>query len=460
MLLTFPSTTPSAPLDAPWEHPPEWVAARWDACRAPLLSWFATQARDLPWRAPYAPCKGALARAEDRDHARAPRLPTVPHRSPYAVWVAEIMLQQTVVAAVIPHFQRWMRTFPDVRALAEASPDEVLRAWAGLGYYARARNLHKGAQRVVEGGVWPVEASAWREVPGVGEYTAGAVASLAFGRRAPLLDGNIVRVFSRLQGLRFLPGAGARARSLYWDLARLWVGARDGRAQAGEAAGAVGPAPGASSSGVARTVTADPGALNESLMELGALVCVPAAPRCGQCPLEAFCAARARGWTSVLPPAKPRAKIVRVKAVAVLAQAGGDTPSGSPVLLETRPRGAFLAGHLMFPLFLGDEATGWREAFLRRYPGWRFDGREDGPPEPAAALHHTIMSTRYDVEVYRAAVRPVPRAPHAARFSPPDSGSLSSSPSSAPPTWIPGHEVEAALSNALARKIWKAGGGD
>ncbi len=380
-------------------------------------------------------------------------MPSPPQRSPYAVWIAEIMLQQTVVAAVIPHFQRWMRTFPDVRALAEAAPEDVLRAWAGLGYYARARNVHKGARKVVEGWVWPVEASAWREVPGVGEYTAGAVASLAFGRRAALLDGNVVRVFSRLQGLGFLPGTGAREKRLYWDLARLWVGA-----DADADVGAPAPARGAGGPAAVREtdedgVFADPGALNESLMELGALVCVPAAPRCDVCPLSGVCAARAHGWTTVLPPAKPRVKLTRVKAVAVVASAGG------AVLTETRPRGAFLAGHRMFPLFLAEEADDWPAAFRARYPGWEVDAPPGGLPDPPAALHHTIMNTRYDVEVLRAAARPATRA---SRHAPPSSSSSSSpaSTTSSPElTWIPEGEVEPMLSNALARKIWKASPG-
>src|SRR5690606_33487040 len=204
------------------------------------------------------------------------------------------------------------------------------------------------------------------------------------------------RVFSRLQGLNFLPGAGAREKRLYWELASLWVGARRE-----DADGAPDPTRGAAGG----TVTADPGALNEALMELGALVCIPAAPRCDVCPLAASCAARAHGWTAVLPPAKPRAPIARVRAVAVLAHAADD------VLMEMRPRGGFLAGHLMFPLFLGDEAAAWREAFRTRYPAWQFENRTDkspgGPTPPVAALHHTIMSTRYDVDVYRAAIRPV-----------------------------------------------------
>src|SRR5690606_3694002 len=130
-------------------------------------------ARGLPWRRGLPPGAGAAPGG-----LPAPR---PPRRSPYAVWISEIMLQQTVVNAVVGHFERWMATFPDVKALAAASPDAVLRAWAGLGYYARARNLHAAARAVVAAGAWPGAAAGWRALPGVGDYTAGAVASLAFG---------------------------------------------------------------------------------------------------------------------------------------------------------------------------------------------------------------------------------------------------------------------------------------
>jgi len=259
------------------------AVAIFNACREPLLTWFTANARDLPWRAPLESSR------EQSPESEAPTgLPGVVRkslRSPYGVWVAEIMLQQTVVAAVVSHYKRWMAEFPTVEALAAAAPENVLRAWAGLGYYARARNLHKGAQAVAawrrERETWPVTAEEWRTIPGVGEYTAGAIASLAFGQRAALLDGNVVRVFSRLLGLGFLPGEGAAAKKQYWDLARLWV-------EDAAAARSQGPA------------ALPAGALNEGLMELGALVCTPASPRCEACPLRDACAARRGGWVARL----------------------------------------------------------------------------------------------------------------------------------------------------------------
>lgn len=411
----------SEPVSTPWSRIPPAAASCWDACRAPLLAWFDVHARDLPWRAPSG--SGSQTRGSGPPELEAG---LDPRRPPYAVWISEIMLQQTVVAAVIPHFERWMRTFPDVQALASAEPEQVLQAWAGLGYYARARNLHQGAKAVVKRGAWPEDVVAWREIPGVGEYTAGAVASLAFGLRAPILDGNVVRVFSRLLGLNFLPGAGAAEKRVYWELARLWVGSIGaGDGGAGQKLG-----------------DADrPGALNEALMELGALVCIPAAPRCDACPLAAWCTARANGWTDVLPPPKPRAPVERVAAVAVIAKAHG------AVMTEVRGRGAFLAGHRMFPFFLGEDATTWREAFARRYPAWRLQGPESGPPALLATFSHAIMSKRYDVDVWSAALHPVtpPTTPkHSAKDVPVQ-------------TWVPENEVEAILTNALAKKIWKAG---
>lgn len=429
--------TPAPPAPpAPWAAPGEAIVAaaapRWEACRAPLLAWFDAHARDLPWRAPLAPDDAA------RDPFAA-RLARPPRRPPYAVWISEIMLQQTVVAAVIPHFARWMRAFPDVRALADAAPEAVLRAWAGLGYYARARNLHKGARAVVARGAWPADAEEWRGIPGVGEYTAGAVASIALGQNAPILDGNIVRVFSRLAGLAFLPGDGAAHKKAYWDLARLWVAA---------------PAAPPPSGGARRAAPADPlsrpGALNEALMELGALVCVPGAPRCGECPLAAACAARRHGWTGTLPPAKPRARIENVAAAAVLVRRARD----GALLTERRGSGAFLAGHALFPLFLGEEAAAWREAFARRFPALRLApsvAHAPGADAPVARVRHTIMSRRYEVEVWRAeclSSRP-------ATSSPPPVQAASKETSA---TWIPPREVAETLTNALARKIWKAGG--
>lgn len=363
---------------------------RFAVCRAPLLDWFQRQARALPWRAPFVPGAGDGPAFEG----------DVPRRPPYAVWVSEIMLQQTQVAAVVAHFEHWMRLFPSVAVLASAPEERVLQAWAGLGYYARARNLHRGAKVLAARKAWPDSVREWREVPGVGEYTAGAIASIAFERRAPVLDGNVIRVFSRLLGLGFLPGAGTVEKKAYWELARLWADAPR------------------------------PGELNEALMELGALVCVPAAPRCVACPLADACSAKRHGWQGILPPVKQRPAPERVTAVAVVATLSG---RGQQVLVEERGRGAFLAGHTMFPLFLGSESETWRAAFQRRFPGWTLTGAKS-----AGRLRHAIMSKRYDVEVWSVLARRSPASRAAAgevlRLSVP--------------------ELPERLTNALARKIW------
>jgi A/G-specific adenine glycosylase len=282
-----------------------------------------------------------------------------------------------------------------------------MKAWAGLGYYSRARNLQKAARALLELGRYPGSAAEWKTLPGVGPYTAGAVASLALGRGEPIVDGNVVRVFSRLRGLEFLPGDGAGASEAYWELARVWAN--------GGANGADAPEP-----------------VNEALMELGALVCAPAAPKCGECPLAPMCRARAEGRQGDLPPARKREKIEAVSGAAVRARRGGE------VLLERRgePRrsGTFLAGHEMFPLFLGAEAEAWQAAFRRRFPGLRLENAR-----AAGRVTHSIMSKRYDLEIWDCEVS-APRGSDSARI------------------WTNAGDVEERLTNSLARKIWRAGG--
>jgi A/G-specific adenine glycosylase len=204
-------------------------------------------------------------------------------RDPYAIWVSEIMLQQTRVATVIPYWERWMARFPTVSALAEAPLDDVLAAWAGLGYYSRARNLHAGAQTVDArfGGALPSCAAELRGVPGIGPYTAGAIASIAFGERAPLVDGNVARVLARVFGIEhdIKSTAGGKA---------LWTAA-------GELMRALPDA-------------ARPGDLNQGLMELGATICAPAQPRCLVCPLREACTAARTGRQDQLPVIAARKK--------------------------------------------------------------------------------------------------------------------------------------------------------
>jgi A/G-specific adenine glycosylase len=223
-----------------------------------------------------------LAAANATHYAEVQRdLPWRRSRDPYANWVSEIMLQQTRVQTVIPYWQRWMATFPTVRALADAPLDAVLAAWAGLGYYSRARNLQKGAQAIATrfAGSLPSRASELRGVPGIGPYTAGAIASIAFGERTPLVDGNVARVLSRVYAIASEIKSSQGQREL-WQ-------------RAGQLVDAL-PA------------SMPPGDLNQGLMELGATLCSPTQPRCLVCPIAAGCAANQRGEQTKFPVIAPR----------------------------------------------------------------------------------------------------------------------------------------------------------
>ncbi len=218
-----------------------------------LLDWFARHARDLPWR------RG---------------------RNPYRAWVAEVMLQQTRVETVIPYYERFLARFPSIRALAAVSLDEVLKVWEGLGYYARARNLHTAAGQIVaaRGGQLPDTFDGLLALPGVGRYIAGALASIVFGRDVPAVDGNVRRVLCRVFGIREDVTRSAVQRELERLAANLLP---SGRA----------------------------GAFNEALMELGATVCTPRSPRCVRCPLRDLCLARAEGEAEALPVRRPRKRV-------------------------------------------------------------------------------------------------------------------------------------------------------
>lgn len=256
-----------------------------------LLKWLSTARRDLPWR-----------------HGRAP----------YAVWVSEIMLQQTQAATAAPYFERWMARFPDIRALAAASLGDVLKTWEGLGYYARPRHLHRAAQQIVaeHAGELPADRASLVALPGIGRYTAGAILSLAFGQAEPVLDGNVRRVFCRLYDIADDPRRPATQRRL-WTLAQDWVEA----APAGRA-----------------------GDLNEALMELGALVCTPRSPDCAACPLAEACQARAHGTAAQRPTLAARRTIPHHDITAgVLQDAAGR------FLIVRRPGQGLLGGLWGFP---------------------------------------------------------------------------------------------------------------
>ena len=317
-------------------HTPDF--SRLERLPEPLLAWYDTHRRHLPWR-------------EDP--------------APYHVWLSEIMLQQTRVEAALPYYERFLREVPDIPSLAALPEERLLKLWEGLGYYSRARNLQKAAQLLVEryGGALPADYDAVRALPGVGDYTAGAICSIAFGLPTPAVDGNVVRVVSRLAGDEGDSTRPAVRRDYRERLAALYPAGRAGD-------------------------------FTQALMELGALLCLPnGRPRCGDCPAEAFCAGCASGHPEALPvkpPKKPRRQ-ERRRIWLLLSPAG--------VLLRRRPARGLLAGlwelpggppEAPFPLPELDPA-GWipvgggRHIFS--HVEWQMEAvlgaLEDAPPLPA-----------------------------------------------------------------------------
>jgi A/G-specific adenine glycosylase len=238
--------------------------------RSLLLEWFRQCQRDLPWRK---------------------------NRDPYRIWISEIMLQQTRVAAVIPYYERFLGRFPDVTALAEAPQEEVLRFWSGLGYYSRARNVHSAAQQIVarHGGKFPSSHPEVLALSGIGEYTAAAILSIAFDDKHAVLDGNVARVISRLKAIRGDLREPGRWRKLQSSAEQLLL-----RESAGD--------------------------WNQAMMELGATVCTPRSPQCWLCPLAQFCEARKLGIAESLPEKRKKRATVRVQLVsAILLDAGNNS---------------------------------------------------------------------------------------------------------------------------------------
>ncbi len=268
--------------------------------RTALLDWYDQERRDLPWRAPRrAPREGRVSEAAHGAYA-------LDH---YRVWIAEVMLIQTQVDTVIPYYERFLARFPDVHALAAAELDEVLKLWEGLGYYARARNLHKAARRIVEerDGQLPGDSKSLRGLPGIGDYVAAAVASIAFGEPVLAVDGNVRRVLSRLHDLPDpTPG----------QLRRLGAPLVEG---------------------------GRPGDLNQALMDLGSVICAPRAPKCEECPVETACLARARGTQAERPRPKPSRKRPHYRIAAGVVWKEGE------ILIARRPEEGLLGGLWEFP---------------------------------------------------------------------------------------------------------------
>ncbi len=299
-----------------------------------LLAWYETEARDLPWR-----------RTKD----------------PYAILVSEIMLQQTRVETAIPYFGRFLRAFPTVGALARASIDDVLKQWEGLGYYRRAHHLHGAAREVVarHGGRIPEDREALRALPGIGPYTAAAVASIAFGGDEPVLDGNVTRALSRLFRI---PGNPARAATRRALEARAWTLVPPGRA----------------------------GDLNQALMDLGARVCIPRAPRCAACPVSAECEAHAAGEEGRFPERRARRSIPHRDVVAGIVWERGREPGerDARVLIAQREADDMLGGLWEFPGGTVEAGESLEAALAREL-------REELGIEVAVASHSTTVEHSY-----------------------------------------------------------------
>lgn len=288
-------------------------------------------------------------------------LPWQQDPSPYRVWVSEIMLQQTQVATVVPYYQRFLESFPDVRSLAAASQDSVLHHWSGLGYYARARNLHRAARRVVaeHGGRMPEDFDALLALPGIGRSTAGAILALSRGRRFAILDGNAKRVLARYFGVEGWPGRSAVAREL-WRLAEACT-------------------PG---SNVAQ--------YTQAIMDLGAGICRRGRPDCTACPLSADCSARASGRQLEIPARAPRRHRPR-RAVHALMVARAD----GAVLLERRPSEGLWGG--LWGLPEAEDLDGVL-AWCERHTGCR-----PGSVEHRAPVMHAF--THFDLDIHPVLVR-------------------------------------------------------
>ncbi len=305
----------------------------------PLLDWYDRERRELPWR---------MAPGERAD--------------PYRVWLSEIMLQQTTVKTVIPYYDKFLRLWPNVKALAKAELDDVLAAWAGLGYYSRARNLHACARAVVaeHGGKFPSNETALATLPGIGPYTAAAVASIAFGERATPVDGNIERVVARLFAVREpLPLAKPALRSLAATLTPL-------------------------------TRTGD---FAQAMMDLGATICTPRSPSCLMCPLKNECTARALGIEAKLPARSPKGDKPHRFGIAFIA-----LREDGAVLLRRRPDTGLLGGMMEIP------STDWLDMLPAASDAMRIVPVKADWWKVPATVRHVFTHFELELVVYRAVV--------------------------------------------------------
>jgi A/G-specific adenine glycosylase len=274
-----------------------------------LLDWFSANARDLPWRRT---------------------------RDPYAIWVSEIMLQQTQVKTVIPYWECWLRELPTIRAVANASPDKIHKLWEGLGYYTRARNLQKAARQIVEqhGGKFPENFDDVLALPGIGRYTAGAICSIAFNQPTPILDGNVIRVLTRIFGIAENP-KDKKTNEQLWQIAETLVSRAKSTKETKKKNTSRPSRPSRETNSCSF--------LNQSLMELGALVCTPQNPQCGTCPVQKLCVAFRENRVAELPNLGKREAATARRFVAFVVERNGR------FLVRQRPAGVVNAHLWEFP---------------------------------------------------------------------------------------------------------------
>lgn len=336
--------------------------------RAPLLRWYRDRKRSLPWR--------ELWRR---------------HRDPYHIWVSEIMLQQTVIKAVLPVYERFLTAFPTVSALAAADEDKVRQAVRGLGYYRRFRFLHRAAQELAtRGGAWPETFEAWRDLPGIGDYTAAAIASIAFNQPHAVVDGNVERVFARLLDVR-LPPTEPGLKSRYKALASELLD------------------------------QASPGDFNQALMELGQTVCTVTAPACEACPLGKGCLAKARGSQAKAPAPKPARAMTEVSMRLMIPERRGRVG-----LVIRPPKARFLRGTLGFLTVISSDGEDSLDGF----------GVYGVAPaaKPMGSVRHSITHHKILARVERVGAEAIPQGLDV--------------------SWTKPDDVESRLLSNLDRKAW------
>jgi A/G-specific adenine glycosylase len=319
-----------------------------------LLGWFSANARDLPWRRT---------------------------RDPYAVWVSEIMLQQTQVKTVVPYWERWMAALPTVKALAHAKPERLHKLWEGLGYYTRVRNMQRAAQAMLEKyrGEVPDSFEELLGLPGIGRYTAGAICSIAFNQPKPVVDGNVMRVLTRVFGIGGDPRDKKVNESL-WQAAQKLV----------QTAAASPQSPATRHSPLA-TLQHPASSFNQALMELGALVCTPRLPRCEVCPLRKLCVAFQDGRVEELPAVKRRERATKRRFVALIFK------KRDRFLVRQRPAGVVNAHLWEFPNF----ETGLNGCDIKQ-EARKSLGIAVGRMEPLCTINHTITRYRIKLDAFQA----------------------------------------------------------